>query len=266
MNASGPHSAERGEIYELSARHRGAIVFKSCNRDRARHARQPQEPGRRATSRRSRATWCRAARSIVGSVVGDTEDEIRPGRERRSIARASSISSSTSPTITCRTRSRRSRPSSGSKRWSGACAAKSAAALAVKVPPKLAFEPRAIADLFKSLQCRIVVCANDLPKDLEIDIKTRHGDGRRPRAVAGACFLSRGRQAARYRRGRRNQHGPRRLYRASDRRQGGAGRLGADQGRRGRARPHRSRARCDCWRENGHSVGRRDHRAVRFAG
>ena len=31
MNASGPHSAEMGEIYELSARHSGAIVFKSCN-------------------------------------------------------------------------------------------------------------------------------------------------------------------------------------------------------------------------------------------
>src|ERR1700691_3615576 len=31
MNASGPHSAEKGEIYELSARHAGAIVFKSCN-------------------------------------------------------------------------------------------------------------------------------------------------------------------------------------------------------------------------------------------
>src|SRR5271163_3573716 len=31
MNASGPHSAERGEILELSERHSGAIVFKSCN-------------------------------------------------------------------------------------------------------------------------------------------------------------------------------------------------------------------------------------------
>src|SRR5258708_37503641 len=31
MNASGPHSAERGEIYELCARHQGALGFKSCN-------------------------------------------------------------------------------------------------------------------------------------------------------------------------------------------------------------------------------------------
>ena len=31
MNASGPHSAERGEIFELSEQHQGALVFKSCN-------------------------------------------------------------------------------------------------------------------------------------------------------------------------------------------------------------------------------------------
>ena len=32
MNASGPRSAERGEILELAAAHGGAVVFKSCNR------------------------------------------------------------------------------------------------------------------------------------------------------------------------------------------------------------------------------------------
>ena len=31
MNASGPHSAERGEIYVLAEAHNGAVVFKSCN-------------------------------------------------------------------------------------------------------------------------------------------------------------------------------------------------------------------------------------------
>src|SRR5581483_4983815 len=31
MNASGPRSAERGEIFELSAVHAAALVFKSCN-------------------------------------------------------------------------------------------------------------------------------------------------------------------------------------------------------------------------------------------
>ena len=42
--------------------------------------------------------------------------------------------------------------------------------LAVKVPPRVPFEPRAIADLFKSMRIAIAVCANDLPKDLSIDI------------------------------------------------------------------------------------------------
>jgi len=44
--------------------------------------------------------------------------------------------------------------------------------LAVKVPPRIPFEPRSIADLFKSMRIAIAVCANDLPKDLEIDIAT----------------------------------------------------------------------------------------------
>ena len=42
--------------------------------------------------------------------------------------------------------------------------------LAVKVPPRIPFEPRAIADLFKSMRIAIAVCANDLPKDLSVDI------------------------------------------------------------------------------------------------
>ena len=42
--------------------------------------------------------------------------------------------------------------------------------LAVKVPARIPFEPRAIADLFKSMRIAIAVCANDLPKDLSVDI------------------------------------------------------------------------------------------------
>ncbi|MGA7873014.1 MAG: hypothetical protein WCA22_19160, partial [Candidatus Binatus sp.] len=42
--------------------------------------------------------------------------------------------------------------------------------LAVKVLPRVPFEPRAIADLLKSMRIAIAVCANDLPKDLAIDI------------------------------------------------------------------------------------------------
>ena len=52
--------------------------------------------------------------------------------------------------------------------------------LAVKVPPQVPFEPRAIADLFKSMRIAIAVCANDLPKDLSIDVAS--GAVRGPRA------------------------------------------------------------------------------------
>ena len=38
--------------------------------------------------------------------------------------------------------------------------------LAVKVPPRAPFEPRAIADLFKSMRVAIAVCANDLPGEI----------------------------------------------------------------------------------------------------
>src|SRR5580704_6019271 len=75
MNASGPHSAEKDEILELSTRHGGAIVFKSCNiagletpdnlKNRgvdhfAGIARELDERGR----------------TIIGSVVGNSDDEI----------------------------------------------------------------------------------------------------------------------------------------------------------------------------------------------
>ena len=49
--------------------------------------------------------------------------------------------------------------------------------LAVKVPPRVPFEPRAIADLFKSMRIAIAVCANDLPKDLVDRHRERSGAG-----------------------------------------------------------------------------------------
>jgi len=53
------------------------------------------------------------------------------------------------------------------------------AALAVKVPPNLGMEPRAIAEVFESLRVAIAVCANDLPKDLEVDLATGVAKGPR---------------------------------------------------------------------------------------
>jgi dihydroorotate dehydrogenase (fumarate) len=42
--------------------------------------------------------------------------------------------------------------------------------LAVKIPPNNPYQPRVIADLFKSMRVAIAVCQNDLPKDLEVDL------------------------------------------------------------------------------------------------
>ena len=57
--------------------------------------------------------------------------------------------------------------------------------LAVKVPPRAPFDPRAIADLFKSMRIAIAVCANDLPKELSIDIASGAIKGP-PRALSQA--------------------------------------------------------------------------------
>ena len=75
MNASGARSAERGEIVELSAAHGGAIVFKSCNIARPRVAREPEKSRRRTFRDARSASLCPAARKIIGSVVGASEEE-----------------------------------------------------------------------------------------------------------------------------------------------------------------------------------------------
>src|SRR5580704_8955451 len=75
MNASGPHSAEKGEIYELTARHNGAVVFKSCNIAGLEAPDNLKNRGvehfatiARDLSGRGKAT--------IGSVVGNSDDEI----------------------------------------------------------------------------------------------------------------------------------------------------------------------------------------------
>src|SRR5262249_9016611 len=50
--------------------------------------------------------------------------------------------------------------------------------LAVKVPSRTPLEVRAIVDLFKSMRVAIAVCANDLPKDLEIDVAKQTDKGK----------------------------------------------------------------------------------------
>ena len=75
MNASGPHSAESGEILELSERHSGAIVFKSCNIAGLETPDNLKNRGVEHFAAIARELGPQG-KSIIGSVVGDSDDEI----------------------------------------------------------------------------------------------------------------------------------------------------------------------------------------------
>jgi dihydroorotate dehydrogenase len=168
MNASGPHSAEKGEIYELSARHSGAVVFKSCN---IAGLEAPDNLKNRGVDHFAAIARDLAQRgkSIIASVVGNTDDEIvkvattldRAGAKILELNLADDyVQSSVAPFASI----------GRLKEIVGRVRGEVAAVIAVKVPPKLALEPRAVADLFKSIHVAIAVCANDLPKDLQVDL------------------------------------------------------------------------------------------------
>jgi dihydroorotate dehydrogenase len=74
MNASGPRSAERGEIFELSAVHAGALVFKSCNLAGLENPENLRNRGVEHFAAIAGELVARGKR-IIGSVVGASEDE-----------------------------------------------------------------------------------------------------------------------------------------------------------------------------------------------
>jgi len=75
MNASGPHSAEKGEIYELSARHRGAILFKSCNVAGLEAPDNLKNRGVEHFAALARELIGRG-KTVFGSIVGNSDDEL----------------------------------------------------------------------------------------------------------------------------------------------------------------------------------------------
>jgi dihydroorotate dehydrogenase len=177
MNASGPHSAEKDEILELSARHSGAIVFKSCNIAGLEAPDNLKNRGVDHFAGIARELDARG-KSIIGSVVGNSDDEIvevaaaldRAGVKIIELNLADDyVQGSVAPFANMERL----------KAVVGRVRGEVQAALAVKVPPKLAIEPRAVAELFKSLRVAIAVCANDLPKDLEVDLATGTAKGAR---------------------------------------------------------------------------------------
>jgi dihydroorotate dehydrogenase (fumarate) len=171
MNASGPRSAERGEIYELSAVHRGAVVFKSCNIAGLAQPENLKNNGVEYFASIARELHARH-KIVVGSVVGNTEDEIVSVAQTLDRAGANILELNLADDFVMNSVA----PFSSFERLKslvGRVRGETSAALAVKLPPKgLSFTPRAIADAMKSLRVSILVCANDLPKELEIDIKT----------------------------------------------------------------------------------------------
>jgi dihydroorotate dehydrogenase (fumarate) len=171
MNASGPRSAERGEIYELSAVHRGAVVFKSCNIAGLEQPENLKNSGVEYFAAIARELHARN-KIIVASVVGNTEDEIVSVAKTLDRAGANILELNLADDYVMNSVA----PFSSFERLKsviGRVRGETAAVLAVKLPPKgLTFTPRAIADLMKSLRVSILVCANDLPKDLDLDMKS----------------------------------------------------------------------------------------------
>ena len=177
MNASGPHSAEKGEIYELSAQHAGALVFKSCNIAGLEAPDNLKNRGVEHFAAIARELGA-GGKAIVGSVVGNTDEEIvkvaqaldRAGVKIIELNLADDYVQKSVAAFATFDRL---------KALVGRVRGEVEAVIAVKVPPRLQLEPRSVADLFKLLHVGIAVCANDSPKDLEVDVKTGVAKGKK---------------------------------------------------------------------------------------
>jgi dihydroorotate dehydrogenase len=168
MNASGPRSAERGEIYELSAVHAGALVFKSCNLAGLENPENLRNRGA-AHFAAIAGELVPRGKKLIGSVVGTSEDEfvaVAKTLDRAGVAilelnlADDYVRNSVAPFASIE----RLKALIGRVRGEVGCV------LAVKVPPDCPYAPRAVADLFKSMRVAIAVCQNNLPKDLEVDL------------------------------------------------------------------------------------------------
>ena len=176
MNASGARSAERGEILELCAVHGGAVVFKSCNRAGLEMPENLKNRGAEYFAAIAGELSSRG-KKVIGSVVGTSEEEFIDVAKILDRAGASIVEMNLADDYVANSLA----PFGSFERLKsllGRVRGETQCVLAVKVPSRIPFEPRAIADLFKSMRIAIAVCANDLKKDLEIDINTGVVKGR----------------------------------------------------------------------------------------
>jgi dihydroorotate dehydrogenase (fumarate) len=169
INASGPRSATREELLELGAAHNGAVVFKSCNPTGLESPDNLKNPGVDYYAALARELTPKGT-VVWGSVVGVTEDEIvgvarkldQAGAKILELNLADDfVANSVGPFKShdaLRALLRRVRAAVG-------------AVIAVKVPPSVARDQAgAIAAVFKEAGAAVAVCANDLPKGLELDL------------------------------------------------------------------------------------------------
>ncbi len=168
-NASGPRSATREELLELSAAHSGALVFKSCNPTGLESPDNLKNPGVEYYAALARDLAPKGT-VVWGSVVGVTEDEIVDVAKRLDQAGAKIlelnladdfVANSVGPFKSI------DRLRALLKRVRAAVSA----VIAVKVPPSVPRDQAgAIAAVFKETGVAVAVCANDLPKGLEFDL------------------------------------------------------------------------------------------------
>lgn len=190
MNASGVRSAERGEIYELCAVHHGALVFKSCNIAGLKAPENLKNRGVDFFAGLARELIGRG-KIVVGSVVGETEDEFVTVACALDRAGVQIIELNLADDFVTRAIA----PFDSMERLKallGRVRGEVGAVLAVKLAPTLErAHARSYADVLKAIRIQIAVCANDLPKDLEVDLKTATAKGpRRALSQAHAFYLA----------------------------------------------------------------------------
>ena len=169
-NASGARSSERGEIYELCAVHNGLLVFKSCNLRGLAAPESLKNPGVEHFAAIARELTARG-KVLAGSIAGASEDELADVAAALDRAGAGIIELNLADDYVLNSLA----PFSSLERLKailGRVRGRIDAVMAVKIPPKPGFEARAIAGLLKALRIAIVVCANDLPEGLEVDLAT----------------------------------------------------------------------------------------------
>ena len=171
--------------------HGGAIVFKSCNLAGLELPENLKNRGVEHFAAIARELMPRG-KKVIGSVVGVSEEEFVEvarmlDRAGASIVELNLADDYVTNSVAPFASFERLKSLLGRVRGETGCV------LAVKVPPRAPFEPRAIADLFKSMRIAIAVCANDLPRSSRSTSTAEQSGDRRARCRRRMRFSTRAR-------------------------------------------------------------------------